>query len=421
MHPAQALKGTVSRALWDRRIVLCVTGSIAAVETVKLSRMLIRHGADVHPVMTPAAMGIIHPDALEFACGRPPVTELTGAVEHVDLCGLHPDRADLVLVAPATANTISKIAQGVDDTPVTTVVSTAIGTGIPVLISPAMHGSMYRNPFVTDNMEALESAARDGRAEVAFVEPIDEESKAKLAPLELITSEVLRRVGRRDLLGVRVVVIGGAGYEPIDDMRILTNRATGRTGVLLALEAYHRSADVTLIHGLGQLPTLPSGIDLMRFGTNRSLRDTIETLPEGRDGEELVILMPAAITDYRTETKEHKIPSGRDDLTLELKPTPKIAVALRDRYPDCDLVLFKAESRVTPDVLEGRARKRQEELGAFMVVGNDLTEVSGDDTRATLFMEGGETEVLEGTKAELAERILDRVAKVSGRPDDKGE
>jgi phosphopantothenoylcysteine decarboxylase/phosphopantothenate--cysteine ligase len=364
-------------------------------------------------------MGIIHPDALEFACGRPPVTELTGGVEHVDLCGLHPDRADLVLVAPSTANTISKIARGVDDTPVTTVVSTAIGTGIPVLISPAMHGSMYRNPFVTDNMEALETAARDGRAEVAFVQPIEEESKAKLAPLELITSEVLRRVGRRDLLGVQVLVIGGAGYEPLDDMRILTNRATGRTGVLLAMEAYHRSADVTLLQGLGELPVMPSQVTVTRFGTNQSLLDAIGDLPEERDGEERVILMPAAITDYRTEPAGEKIGSGRDDLTLELEPTPKVAEVLRERYPGSRLVLFKAESRVGAGTLEERARSRLEALGAFMVVGNDLAEVSDDDTRATLFLAGGETEVVEGTKALLAGRILDLVAEASDHTDEK--
>jgi phosphopantothenoylcysteine decarboxylase/phosphopantothenate--cysteine ligase len=173
MHPIEELRGVKSDKLSGKKIVLGVTGSIAAVECVKLARDLARHGADVIPVMTDGAQRIIHPDALEFATGRRPIVQLTGAVEHVAFCGLVPGRADLYLVCPATANTISKIAYGIDDTPVTTFATTAIGSKIPVVIVPAMHGSMYEHKTFLENIEKLKKQG------VLFIQPKLEENKAK--------------------------------------------------------------------------------------------------------------------------------------------------------------------------------------------------------------------------------------------------
>ena len=139
-HPTLWIQGQKSSFLAGKTIVLGVTGSIGAVRVVELARELIRNGAEVHAVMTEAATRILHPDALHYATGNPAITELGGRVEHVEFCGLK-GRADLLLIAPATANTIGKIAYGIDDTPVTSFATTALGSGVPVIVVPAMHGS----------------------------------------------------------------------------------------------------------------------------------------------------------------------------------------------------------------------------------------------------------------------------------------
>lgn len=174
MKHAETISGSKSKKLVGKCIILAVCGSIAAIESPKLARELMRHGADVVCVMSESANWIIHPYALECIIGRPTITEITGLCEHVECCGDYDGRADLLLISPATANTISKIANGIDDTTVTTFASTALGARMPIIIAPAMHDSMYKNPFVTENIEKLKKAG------MMFVEPKREEGKAKL-------------------------------------------------------------------------------------------------------------------------------------------------------------------------------------------------------------------------------------------------
>jgi phosphopantothenoylcysteine decarboxylase/phosphopantothenate--cysteine ligase len=171
----------------DKKIVLGVCGSVAAVETPKIVRELRRRGIKVECVMSKSARRIIHPNVLEWASGNQVITKLTGNVEHVRLCGVQGD-ASLLLICPATANTMSKIANGVDDTPVTTFAATAIGSKIPLILVPAMHLSMYENPFVRDNIKKL----RDN--DIRFIEPRFEENKAKLADIDEIIGKVLEVV-----------------------------------------------------------------------------------------------------------------------------------------------------------------------------------------------------------------------------------
>jgi len=220
-HPAEDIKGARSSILKGKRIVLGITGSIAAVECVKLIRELIRHSAEVIPVMSPEAERIVHPNAIHFAAGRPPITKLTGEVEHVQYCGNRKKKADLLLIAPATANTISKIAVGIDDTPVTTFATTALGSGIPVMISPAMHGSMIKHSIIQENIEKLKSIG------VEFIAPREEENKAKIANNDMIVTSVIRRLHKNDMVDSRVLIISGSTVEHIDDMRVITNTGTG--------------------------------------------------------------------------------------------------------------------------------------------------------------------------------------------------
>src|SRR6056297_730831 len=204
-------------------VALGVCGSIAAVKTVELAHELRRRGAAVRAVMTDGARGIVHPWAVEFATDRDVVTELTGAVEHVELCGRE-GWADVFLIAPATANTVGKIASAVDDTPVTTCATTAMGADVPVVIAPAMHEPMYDHPGVLEAIERVESWG------VEFVDPRIEEGKAKIASEEAIVTAVARATTPQDLAGRHVIVTSGATSESIDPIRVLTNRASGATG-----------------------------------------------------------------------------------------------------------------------------------------------------------------------------------------------
>ncbi len=297
------------KRLSGKTVVLAVTGSIAAVETVKLAHALRRLGAAVQAVMTGAAAGIIHPDALTYATGRPVVTRITGLVEHVLYCG-EGGTADLLLIAPCTANTIGKIACGVDDTPVTTFATTALGRGMPVVVAPAMHESMYRHPGVAENLDRLRSWGID------IIAPRIEEGKAKIADSETIVLHAERAISGRPLAGRRVLITSGACAEPLDDVRVLTTRSTGRMGRALALEAFRLGADVTVVHN-GSCACVrnvhvTTAVE-MRSAVLRICRD------EGVD----IYVSAAAISDFAPERREGKIPSG-SPLTIRLVPLPKI-------------------------------------------------------------------------------------------------
>lgn len=395
MHPAKELCCLKSEKLKGKRIVLGVTGSIAAVETVKLARELIRHGGEVYSVLSKAAQKIIHPYALEFATGNTPVTEIDGKVQHVAFCGEVKDKVDLLLIAPSTANTISKIAHGIDDTPVTTFATTAIGSKIPVMIVPAMHISMYNHPIVIENIEKLKKIG------IRIIEPKIEEHKAKMPNIQEIVSNVIRTVGKLDLKGKKLLVIGGSTEEPMDDVRYITNKSSGRTGVELALNAYERRAYTELWMGNCQVQ-LPSFIPVKRFESISNLFDMVDGINHD------IVLVPAAISDYSVEKQEGKIPSGKKDLTLKLKPNPKVIRKIREKSR-CFLVGFKAEFNVGKEKLIVNAKTRMNEAGLNMMVANDLAQTTHDENHVFLIDKDGTVDEFSGRKDKIAERILDKV------------
>ncbi|MGQ9582341.1 MAG: bifunctional phosphopantothenoylcysteine decarboxylase/phosphopantothenate--cysteine ligase CoaBC [Thermoplasmatota archaeon] len=398
MHPSSELRGTKSRRLEGKRIALGVTGSIAAVECVRLVRELIRHGAEVLPVMSPSAAKIVHPDALWFASGNRPITELTGAVEHVALCGRGPGRVDLLLIAPCTSNTISKVACGIDDTPVTTFAATALGAGIPVMAAPAMHESMYEHPAIRGNMERAAALGME------FISPKVEERKAKMAGMEEVVLAVLRRLGRGDLRSRRVLVIAGATREPIDDVRCITNISTGRTGAELAVAAWTRGAEVELWCGaLSEVP--PPLFTIRRFDSLESLNALVSHSELAFD----LVIVPAAISDYTVERSPGKLGSERS-LRIELRPAPKVLATLRRRFKGT-LVGFKAESGVTEEELERRAREMMEASEADFAVANDVRKVSEDSTEVLIVPRKGPMRRFSGLKSEAADVILTEVVK----------
>lgn len=374
-------------------VALGVSGSIAAVKTVELAHELRRRGAEVRAVMTGAARGIVHPWSLEFATDRPVVTEITGSVEHVELCG-YDGWADVLLLAPSTANTIGKVAGAVDDTPVTTCATTALGAGVPVVVAPAMHAPMYDHPGVLEAIETLESWGVD------FVDPRLEEGKAKIATEEAIVVDVARAAGDRPLDGRAVVVTSGATSESIDPVRVISNRASGRTGRAVARACYVRGADVALVHDGPDVP----------YADVRSVESAAEMLEAVRstvaDADALV--SAAAIGDYTVETAPEKIRSGQD-LTLELEPTPKLIDTVRSEHPDLTIVGFKVETGGDDDAMVERARETLNRVGLAFVVANDAS-VMGEDTTRVLVVGPETTRKYRGSKSKIGGLIADELA-----------
>lgn len=395
MHPAEHLRGSESDKLKGRKIVLGVTGSIAAVESVKLCRELIRHGAEVHVVMSRDAQTILHPWAMEFASGRPVTTEIDGRVQHVSLCGDVPDRADLLLIAPATANTISKMACGVDDTSVTTFATTALGTGIPVIVVPAMHSTMMAHKIVLENIRKLEKHG------VIFLSPRIEESKVKMPEMDYVVSSVIATVGRRDLVGRRVLVIAGSTEEPIDDIRMVTNRSSGETGVELARAAHERGAEVELL--MGRCDTdLPEHIRTVRFTSFSDLSKKLK----GRRFD--IVLFPAAVSDYSPKKVEGKMPSDESSLTLVMRRNPKLIDGLKAKL----IVGFKAQAKTSDHKLVEESLKLIRRAKCGLVVANLVEQVKPGKTRVLLVEKDGTVEALEGTKWQVADRIMDKVIRM---------
>jgi phosphopantothenoylcysteine decarboxylase/phosphopantothenate--cysteine ligase len=376
-------------------VALGVAGSIAAVRTVELAHELRRQGAAVRAVTTPAAEGIIHPWSLQFATDNPVVSEITGAVEHVELCGRE-GWADVFAVAPATANTVGKMAAAVDDTPVTTCATTAFGAELPVVVVPAMHEPMYDHPGVLDAIERLVSW------DVAFVDPRIEEGKAKIASEDAIVAELARATTAQTLAGEHVVVTSGATTESIDPIRTLSNRASGRTGRAVARACYVRGADVTVIHDGPDLPW--------------ATVDRVESTDEMLDavlhcaGDADALISAAAISDYTpTESHAEKIRSGKERLVLELEPTPKVIDTVRDAHSDLPIVGFKAETGADDETIVEKARETRDRADLAFVVGNDAAVMGDDRTRALLVRESG-YEAVEGTKDDLGARVADELA-----------
>ncbi|MGZ4905858.1 MAG: bifunctional phosphopantothenoylcysteine decarboxylase/phosphopantothenate--cysteine ligase CoaBC [Halobacteriota archaeon] len=376
------------RTLERKTIVVAITGSIAAVETIKLIRQLKRKGANVHATMSSSACKIIHPYAVQYATHNEVITELTGMVEHVTLLGTE-GSADLLLIAPCTANTIGKIANGIDDTPVTTCAMTALGAGKPVVIVPAMHETMFSHSAVERNIREL-------RSQVTFVEPHIGEQRAKLASQEEIVLCVERILSKGDLAGKRVLVTSGPTVESLDPIRILTTRSSGRTGRAIAYEAFRRHADVTIVHkDNSQL------VNQIRVESASQMIDAV--LEELRSGYDIFI-NTAALSDYTVDRQREKIKSGQT-LSLVLKHVPKLTDLVRAKYPELFITCFKAETHTNRDELI----KCAQSIPVDLVVANDVTHRGMGTEDNEIFIVGPDVKRYYGDKSYLATKVIDAI------------
>jgi phosphopantothenoylcysteine decarboxylase/phosphopantothenate--cysteine ligase len=373
---------TVVQTMKGKEIVIGITGSIAAVKTVTLIHELRRKGAVVQAVMSGGAAGIIHPDSLTYATGRPAITRISGMVEHVSFCG-DGGTADLLLIAPCTANTIGKISSGIDDTPVTTFAATALGSGKAVIIVPAMHHSMYRHPAVIENLERLKSWG------VEIVEPTIEEDRAKIAKTEEIVLRCERAVLGHPFKGKHVLITSGPCREPVDDVRVLTTRSSGLMGRALALQAFRLGADVTVIHH----DTFPCVTNIPADSAQEMRQGVISMLTERRAD---IYISAAAISDFAPDPFRGKIPSGERQ-KIDLAPLPKLLDEVLSQHIPVTVAFklgWNTETK-TQDLLK---------KGVYMVVSN-TPDVMGKERGAFILHTKSGAMSVDGTKDEAAVAI----------------
>jgi phosphopantothenoylcysteine decarboxylase/phosphopantothenate--cysteine ligase len=402
-------------SLREKHILLGVTGSIAAYKSVLLLRRLIESGARVTVVMTSSAQQFITPLTFQVLSRRPVYTSLfdpSDEIRHLTLA----EQVDLILIVPATANIIGKIANGIADDLLTTLVT---ASRAPMVMAPAMDGDMWNYPVLQRNISILDGLG------VQIVPPEEgplasgKEGVGRLASEEKILSAVLSRLSRReDLAGETVLVTAGPTQEPLDPVRYLTNRSSGKMGYALTRAARWRGARVILVSGPTHLPC-PANVERVLVQTAAEMRDAVHRyFPETT-----ILIMAAAVADYRPRLRsEQKLKKDASTLFLELEPTPDILADLRPERGDRIMVGFAAE---TEDLLK-RARAKLEQKGLDLIVANDVTqEGAGFDLETnivTLMNVQGETTALPKlSKAEVAERILDEIVKLKAgsRPKDR--
>jgi phosphopantothenoylcysteine decarboxylase/phosphopantothenate--cysteine ligase len=400
----------MTQVLRNKHIVLGITGGIAAYKTAEVASRLVKAGATVDVVMTEAATEFVAPLTFQALTHRPVVTEmftLLGEAEigHVSLA----QRADLLIIAPATANTIAKLAAGLADNMLT---ATALGTQAPILLAPAMETRMWENPLTQGNIARLQEA-RDvtmvgpgvGRLASGGVGPGRMAEPAEIVDWARI---ILGRGG--GLAGQRVVVTTGGTQEPIDPVRFVGNHSSGKMGYALALAARDRGAKVTLVSAPTALPA-PTGVQLVGVQTAQEMCQTVlAALPESD-----ALIMAAAVADYRpAEAVAHKIKKGEGGLELKLVRTTDILVEVATQRAELGrprvVVGFAAE---TQDLV-ANAQAKLEAKRLDLMVANDARQAMGANVNQVTLLDasGGVEELPLLPKDEVAERVMDWVVEL---------
>ena len=398
-------------ALTGAQVVLCVGGGIAAYKAAELARMLDKAGATVHVAMTSRAQKFVAPMTFQALTRRPVFTDLfnlteEAAIGHIQLA----DRADLVIVAPATANVIARLANGMTNDAVTALV---LATRAPVLLAPSMNVNMWNHPLTRANLQKLVDVARynvvgpgDGFLACRWTGP------GRLAEPEDIVEAAAMLLSTQDLAGKKIVVSAGPTYEAIDPVRFVGNRSSGKMGIALAAAARRRGADVTLILGPSAVPP-PIGVTTNHVETAAQLQWALQNAAKGADA----IVMTAAVADYRP-AREAKEKLKRGELgaktSIELVANPDLLAELgKQRKGKSPLLVgFAAE---TEDVIEN-AREKLAHKKCDLIVANDVSEPNAGfavDTNHVQLVDADDViDVPPAPKSEVAHRILDKIAEM---------
>lgn len=387
-----------------KTLVLGVSGGIACYKAVELVRLLVRAGFGVQVVMTKEAMEFVTPLTFQTISGRPVATETFSLTQESEIGHINlADQADAMIIAPATANIIGKIASGIADDLLTTVL---MATRAPVLIAPSMNTHMYENPILQENLRKL------ARLGYHIMEPAEGylacgyEGKGRLPEPEDIVERIHGLLKKKDLASEQLLITAGPNHEPLDPVRFIANRSSGKMGYALARQALRRGAQVTLISGPTALAP-PAGARLIPVKTAAEMRQAVlKEFPKAT-----AVLMAAAVADYQPEKfVPNKIKRGAATLTLRLRPNPDILRELGARKNGQFLVGFAAEA----EALVTNAKKKLREKKLDLIVANDVTrEGSGfdaDTNAATLLDRTGAVRRLPlMSKDELADRIYDHL------------
>ena len=388
-------------------VVVGVTGGIAAYKTCEVVSRLKKLHADVRVIMTKNATEFVSPLTFQSLSHNPVSVDTfaniqTWEIEHIALA----QRADVFVIAPATANIIGKLACGIADDMLST---TVMATHAPVLIAPAMNTAMLENAATQQNMRTLSERG------MRFIPPgtgmlaCGTSGAGRMSEPSQIVDEIVRTLRpREDFAGLSVVVTAGPTAEPLDPVRYITNRSSGKMGYAIAEAAHARGAHVTLISGPTAIQP-PKGVDFVRIGTTQELYDAVLGHADAD-----VVIQAAAPADYRArEISPTKIKRTGDSLMIELVPNPDIAAALGARkHPGQTLVGFAAETNNVIENAQGKLKRKSLDL----IVANDVTRAGAGfdvDTNIVTLIDGeGMKELPMMTKREVADGILDRVAEL---------
>ncbi len=385
----------------DKNIVLGVTGGIAVYKALELARQLVKEGANIWPIMTKAAAEFITPLSLSTLARNTAYTDLftdSSSFVSIDHIGLA-SKADIFVIAPATANTIGKIASGIADNLLTTAV---MATKAPVLFAPAMNPDMYTNPIVNRNIKRLQDMGYH------FVGPERGElacgkyGEGRLSAPEAIIDTVKYCLSTKDLSGEKILVTAGPTREAIDPIRFISNPSSGRMGYALAAVARRRGAEVVLVSGPSHLIP-PADITFIRIKTAEDMSDAaLNHYPQSS-----IVIMAAAVSDYKPKTShKRKVKKEETSPVLELERTKDILKEMGQKKSEQFLVGFALE---TEDLIEN-ARRKLMEKNLDIVVANGPSGLDAVVSEVTLIDKDGRTEGLPPlSKEEVAERILDKV------------
>jgi len=391
--------------LQGKNIVLGVTGGIAAYKAIELLRLLTKAGASVHVIMTAAATEFVTPLTFQTLSGNPVHTEIFNLITeheigHISLA----DRADLFIIAPATANFIGKLAGGIADDLLTT---TVMATKAPVLIAPAMNVNMYENPLYRENEEKLR------RHGYLFADPVSGylacgwEGKGKMQEPALIFEEALAALSTKDLAGLKILVTAGPTREEIDPVRYISNHSSGRMGYAIARAARIRGAEVTLVSGPVSLCP-PQGVTLIDVVSAEEMKSAVLSIA----GKSDVIIKAAAVADYRPATRESqkiKKKSGGESMLL-VRNSDILAELGKAKCPGQTLVGFAAE---TENLLKNASAKL-EGKNLDLIVANDVSaDGAGFNVETNIvrfiYRDGRSEELPVLPKETVADELLDRV------------
>jgi phosphopantothenoylcysteine decarboxylase/phosphopantothenate--cysteine ligase len=396
------------RMLKNKTVVLGVTGSIAAYKAVDLASKLTQAGANVDVVMTKAAAEFIAPMSFRSITHRPVVTEMFDmssefSAEHVGLA----ERADIVVIAPATACIIAKLAAGISDDILS---CTVLATTAPLLIAPSMNVNMYQNPITQDNLSKLRQRGFSVVGPASGTLACGDVGSGRLADVEQILAAIQQILGKsNDLAGKRIVVTAGGTREPIDPIRYISNRSSGKMGYALAEAARDRGASVVLITAPTALPA-PLGMEVTRVESALQMREEVLKSVTRADA----LIMAAAVADYRpTIPLESKLKREAPTLQLELTKTPDILGEVKGSLLK---IGFAAES----ENLVENARRKLDEKHLNLIAANDVTMPGSgfdvDTNKVTLLDREGNMERLPLLpKSEVAQRILDKVLELMSK------